>query len=700
MVNVNSSYDRLKGKILTPRHKDFEAARALFNGAIDIRPALIAQCSSVDDVRAALALARAEHLPIAVRSGGHSPSGTSLVPGGLVIDLRRMNHVRVDPELRTAVVGGGALWSEFDRAAQPFGLATTGGRISSTGVGGLTLGGGSGWLERKFGLACDNVIEMKLVTAAGELLTVSEKENADLLWALRGGGGNFGIVTEFTFRLHAVPSMTVGILIYPPDRGERVARRYRDFMHEAPDEVGGQFTFMITPPAPFVPPHLVGTQVCAAIVTYIGGQRKATRLMAPLIDLRPQVRVIMELPYADLQCMVDEPPGARNYPTVEHLNDLSDAAVKAYCSRAADLPFRSQYHLIPWGGAVARGASGSPLSTRDAAWLVHPLAVWDSPADDDHAITWVRDVQATMRPWGTGGAYLNFVGDEGEQRVVAAFGEANYAQLAALKAACDPDNVFNRWHNIRPRAAGATAAQDAHTRLTDLRVRWRARTAVPHLLHIDSSARGADSLTRQLSACYVAAWKTRHPEGTVTYRDLATITPDPVSADWITGVFAPAEYHTRASKAAVDAAETLIREVEAADVLALGVPMYNLSVPASFKAWIDQIIMVGRTCTIDADGRPLGLLAGKKAVVLRASGSDYANPMFTPYDFHQPYLRTVLGLVGITDIEFIAANREEIETTMRAAQTAIVNSLKPDGPPSSYSTGGDGGYGAALTAVL
>jgi FAD/FMN-containing dehydrogenase len=443
-----------RGTVLEPADAGYEDARAIFNSMIESQPAVIAQCAGADDVATAIAFARESGLEIAVRSGGHSVAGASLTEGGLVIDMRRMNTVEVDPDARTATVGGGATWSDVDQATQPHGLATTGGRVSTTGVAGLTLGGGSGWLERKFGLACDNLLSVELATADGRTVTASEEENPELFWALHGGGGNFGIATEFTFRLGELPEFAIALLLFKPERGPEVLRAYRDLIEDgAPDELGGGVLYITGPPEEFVPEDLRGRLTTGLLATYTGSEPQLRDLIAPLLELGPDGEMITPIPYAQLQSMLDDPPGFRNYWSVEYVNELPDEAVDRFCARSADMivPSPSQHIVFPWGGAVARNADGWPTGDRSAPWAVHPLGLWEDPADDDRGRQWSRDLCADMKPWATGGVYLNFVGDEGEDRVVAGYGgRASYDRLAAVKAEYDPDNLFHLNHNIKP----------------------------------------------------------------------------------------------------------------------------------------------------------------------------------------------------------------------------------------------------------
>ncbi|MCG5215799.1 FAD-binding oxidoreductase [Streptosporangium sp. KLBMP 9127] len=443
---------RLAGDFVLPGDPSYDESRAIFNGMIDRHPAIIARCANPNDVILAIRAARDLGLEIAVRSGGHGVAGRAVTEGGLVIDLRRMDTVTVDPAARTANVGGGAPMSRLDRATQPYNLATTGGRVSTTGVGGFTLGGGSGWIERKFGLACDNLLAVEVVTADGEVVRASDDENADLFWALHGGGGNFGVATSFTFRLHPLPAMTIAMLLWRPEAGPEVVRAYRDFMETAPDEVGGGVFYITGPPEEFVPEHLVGRLVCAVIVTYTGGEQEARGVLEPLCRLGHDGEMLAELPYADLQCMLDDPPGYRNYWSAEHLDAFPDNAVDAFCDLAGHMivPSPSQQVLLPMGGAVGRGPSGYPIPWRQAEWVVHPLGLWEKPADDVQARRWASAVRTDLKPWASGAVYLNFIGDEGQERVVAGLGRENYTRLAEVKARYDPGNVFRLNHNIKP----------------------------------------------------------------------------------------------------------------------------------------------------------------------------------------------------------------------------------------------------------
>jgi FAD/FMN-containing dehydrogenase len=441
------------GSVLTEAEAGYEEARKIFNSMIDRRPVVIAQCKSPADIAAAIAFGRERDLELAIRGGGHSVAGASLTDGGLVIDVRRMNQVTVDPEARTATAEGGATWAAFDHATQPHGLMAPGGRVSTTGVAGLTLGGGSTWLERRFGFACDNLLSVELITADGETVTASEDSNPELFWALHGGGGNFGVATKLAFRLQELPAATLGLVLWPADRGLEIARTYRDLIDGgAPDELGGALAYITGPPEDFVPDHLQNELCAGAIVVYAGAEEKMRETCAPILDLAPEAELIAEMPYAEIQCAIDDPSGYRNYWSVEHMTGFPDEAVELFCQRAAEMvvPSPSQHIMFPWGGAVSRSADDWPLPHREAPWAVHPLGLWERPEDDNRAVAWARGICSDMRPWATGGVYLNFVGDEGADRVAAGYGPDNYERLVEVKTRFDPDNVFHLHHNIKP----------------------------------------------------------------------------------------------------------------------------------------------------------------------------------------------------------------------------------------------------------
>jgi len=444
------------GEVLSPSDGPaYDAARAVFNALFDRRPGLIARPASTKDVVAALAFARSRGLPIAVRGGGHSVAGYSAIDGGLLIDLGAMRRVRVDAVSRRARVQGGANWGEVDRETQAHGLATTGGRVTSTGVAGYTLGSGSGWLERLHGLSCDNLISAELVTADGRVLTASATENEDLFWGLRGGGGNFGIVTEFELRLHPVgPIVLAGLLLYPRSQAPEVCRFYRDFMTDAPREVGGALVLMHAPPAPFVPPELVGRPAVAVIAAWFGDIEAGTSALAPLRAFgSPAADVVQPMPYCALQSLIDGAnlPGRRNYWRSENLGGLTDEAIDATvaCASTASSPF-SVMILQRYGGAVADVAEdATALGGRSSPWQYHCYGIW-TDADDERHIRWVRATEQAMRPWTSGRVSLNFVSEVTDERVRSSFGPDKYRRLVALKDKYDPGNVFRMNQNVPP----------------------------------------------------------------------------------------------------------------------------------------------------------------------------------------------------------------------------------------------------------
>ena len=445
------------GEQIAPSDSRYDEVRAVFNAMVDKRPALIARCTGPQDVELALAYALEHDLPVAVRAGGHSVAGMSLNDGGVVIDVRPMAEVTVDARRRTVRTGAGATWSELDRRTQQFGLATTGGRVSTTGVAGFTLGGGSGWIERRFGLACDNLIGIELVTADGERVIATEDENPELLWAHKGGGGNFGVVTSLELRLHEVgPMIFGGLVLYDPADGPTVAKALRDYYADAPDEAGLALAYLTAPPEPFIPAEWQGRVMMGLAGMWAGDVEEGKRALHDLIgSARPIVNLFGEMPYVELQSMIDDPPGKRNWWTADYLGELPDEAIAEICAYSARMPRSfTQALLLPWGGAVARGGDGTPMTHRDAAWVMHPFCVWEGEEHDAEHIGWGREGHEVVAPWKTGGTYLNFVGDEGGDRVRAAFGDS-YDRLATLKASWDPDNVFRGNQNIVPAAARA-----------------------------------------------------------------------------------------------------------------------------------------------------------------------------------------------------------------------------------------------------
>jgi FAD/FMN-containing dehydrogenase len=437
---------RLQGGLHGPGDEAYEDACTLFNTMIERRPRLVAECLLVDDVVATLAFAREHDLSVAVRAGGHSVAGLSLCDDGVVLDIRGLSEIEVDPGRRVARVGGGAVGASLDRATQAHGLATTGGRVSTTGVAGLTLGGGSGWLERKHGLACDNLLAAELVTWEGRIVRASEDENPELLWALRGGGGSFGVVTALELQLHPLdPEVYAGLALFDSARAHEVVRAFRDLMNAAPDELSLACAFITTPDDDEeIPAALRGQPAVAVVGMWAGSVADGEQALAPIRALRPEADYFAPTTYAEFQCSVDDPPGYRNYWTAENMVDLPDDAIDQLVRRATELPAGpSQLFIVAWGGQLRRiDASHSPLAGREARFIVHPLLLWDESCDDERCREIARRFRSDMRPWSTGASYPNFLGDEGVSRMSAAFG-ASAERLAEVKAEWDPHNVFH-----------------------------------------------------------------------------------------------------------------------------------------------------------------------------------------------------------------------------------------------------------------
>ncbi len=447
------------GELLTPGANRYDEARAVFNGMIDRRPALIAVCGSTDDVAAAVNYGRDQGLPLSVYGGGHGVTGAAVVDDGLVIDMRGMKGIAVDAEARTVRAEAGLNWGEFDAATQEHGLAVTGGRVPDTGVAGLALGSGSGWLERKLGFTCDNLIGAEVVTADGRVVKASADENPELFWGLRGGGGNFGVVTAFYLQLHPIgPLLLGGLLAWPAPMAGDVVRFWRDFMTSAPDEVGSALAFITAPPADFVPEPVRGHPILGCVVCYAGDVEAGEEVMRPLREFGPPpLDLLGPMPYVAVQDLITEgnPRGLRNYWSADFLAELPDDAIDAHVAHSTKpvSPF-SQMLIVAGGGAIARvPEDATAFSGRTAPFNAHYLSLWQDEADDEKNIAYTRAIASAMKPWTTGRVYLNFIGDEGMDRIEASFGKEKYARLQSLKAEWDPDNLFRHNQNIRPAPA-------------------------------------------------------------------------------------------------------------------------------------------------------------------------------------------------------------------------------------------------------
>lgn len=444
----------LRGQVITPSNDNYDEARTIWNGDIDRRPAIIARCSSVDDVRAALAFGRSNDLAIAVKSGGHSMPGFSMVDDALVIDTRPMNEVKVDVKAKRATVQGGALWSELDSATQEHGLAVTGGEVSHTGVAGLTLGGGFGHLARKLGLAVDNLLEVQIVTADGEVLRANADENADLFWAVRGGGGNFGIVTEFVFKLSPIgPTVLGGLAFYAADQGPEFLRRYSAFCANCPDEVRTEVGYLHAPPMDFVPKDVqlkpgYAMVVCGTDVDLAEKTVAEMRKFGP-----PLFDVIGPMPYLALQSMFDTAlaPGTRTYTKARNLNALTDGAIDAITSSCAKMPpGRSMAFLMQMGGAVNRVPDdATAYGGRTAAFQAAFFGIWESEGDKQVNADWARAAWKTLEPHAEG-AYVNLSDTQDLTALEQTYGKAKFEKLRKIKAKYDPENVFRLNQNIPP----------------------------------------------------------------------------------------------------------------------------------------------------------------------------------------------------------------------------------------------------------
>ncbi len=444
----------LRGALLQPDDTGYEAARKVYNGMIDRWPRFIVRCSNVADVIAAVKFAGKHQLLVAVRGGGHHGAGLGTCDDGLVIDLSRMKGIRVDPIARTVQVEGGCTWGDVDHTTHAFGLATPSGIISTTGVGGLTLGGGLGHLTRKYGLAIDNLLAVDMVLADGRFVTVSAEEHEELFWAIRGGGGNFGIVTSFLFQLHPLRTVYAGPMLWPLDRATEAMQFYRDFITQAPDDINGFFAFLRVPPGPPFPTHLHHQTLCGVVWCYTGPLVKADDIFRPIRALGlPALDLVGPLPYPALQGMFDAlyPPGLQWYWRADFVKELSDDAIARHVQYGVQIPtLHSTMHLYPINGAVHRvGKQDTAFSYRDATWAQVIVGVDPDPTNNARIIAWTKDYWEALHPYSAGGAYVNFLMDEGQERIRATYRD-NYDRLVLIKNKYDPTNLFRVNQNITP----------------------------------------------------------------------------------------------------------------------------------------------------------------------------------------------------------------------------------------------------------
>jgi hypothetical protein len=444
-----------RGTLIGPEDGDYEEARAVYNAMIDKRPGLIARCADPEDVARVVRFARDHELLLAIRGGGHNGAGLGTCDGGVVIDLSSFKDIEVDPNARTVRVGGGCTWGEVDQATGEFGLATPSGIISTTGVAGLTLGGGLGHLTRGYGLTIDNLLEAEMVLASGESVRVNADEHPDLFWAIRGGGGNFGVVTSFLFRLHEVGTVFGGPTFWPADAGAEVLSAYREFLPTAPRELGAFFAFHIVPPGPPFPEQIHLQPVCGVVWCYVGSEEQAAKAMAPLLDNVPEplMHGVQSMPHAMLQGAFDGiyPAGDQWYWRADFVNDVPDEAVQIHQRFGGSLPtMKSAMHLYPIDGAAHDvDPADTAWSYRDATYNAVFVGVDSDPANAGKVRDWAIGYHEALHPFSAGGAYVNMMMDEGQERVRASY-RHNYDRLASIKRTYDPDNLFRVNQNIQP----------------------------------------------------------------------------------------------------------------------------------------------------------------------------------------------------------------------------------------------------------
>ena len=445
----------LRGKLIQPGDEGYDQARQVHNGMIDKQPGLIARCVDVADVIRCVNFGRENGITVAIRGGGHNAGGLGICDGGLVIDLSPMKGVWVDPVKRTVLVQPGCTLGDVDHATHVFGLATPSGQFSTTGVAGLTLGGGIGHLTRKYGLSIDNLLSVDMVLADGSFVTANAKENADLFWAVRGGGGNFGVVTSFLFRLHPVSTVYAGPMLWHLDQAAEVMKWYRGFIDQAPDDLNGFFAFLTVPPVPLFPENLHLKKMCGIIWCYTGPLDKAEEVFKPIrqISGKPALDFVGPLPFPAFNSMFDGlyPPGLQWYWKADFVNELSDEAIAQYTKYGSELPTPlSTMHLYPVNGAATRvGKNDTAFSFRDVKWAEVIAGIDPDPANNEKIINWAKEYWEAVHPYSAGGAYINFMMEEGQERIKATYRD-NYKRLVAIKTKYDPDNLFHVNQNIKP----------------------------------------------------------------------------------------------------------------------------------------------------------------------------------------------------------------------------------------------------------
>ncbi len=451
---IESLRESVRGPVITPEDEGYDDARRVYNAMIDKRPRVIVQPANTGDVMAAVNFARDNDLPVATRGGSHSVPGFGTCDDGLVIDLSHRRSVRVNPLTRTARAEGGATWGDFNAATYPFGLATTGGIISTTGVGGLTLGGGIGYLSRGLGLSCDNLISADVVTADGEFHVASEKENDDLFWAIRGGSGNFGVVTSFEFMLHPVKDIYGGPMFFELEHARDVLRFYREYIEDAPEEMGAFPAFQIAPPLPFIPENRHGEPFIALVTCWAGDLEDGPRALEPFRDFAPiMAEHVGPMPYPALNSAFDAlvPPGLQHYWKASFNRELNDDTIEAHLQHGPKVPVvNSTMHIYPINGACHRVAEGATaFAYRDASFATVIAGMWPDPSKNEESIAWVRDYYDATAPHAQEGGYINFMADDDQDRIRTNY-KGNYDRLVSIKREYDPGNLFRVNQNIRP----------------------------------------------------------------------------------------------------------------------------------------------------------------------------------------------------------------------------------------------------------
>lgn len=444
----------LRGELIQPGDAKYDEARKVYNGMINRRPRLIVQCVDVADVIASVNFARENRLILSVRGGSHNVTGSSVCDGGLVIDLSRMKGIRVDPAKRTVRAQGGCTWGDVDHATAAFGLATPGGIISTTGIGGLTLGGGIGYLTRKCGLSCDNVVSADVVTADGRFVVANDKENADLYWGIRGGGGNFGVVTSFEFKLYPISTVYAGPVLYPLEKSREALKMFRDFITKAPEDVNAFFAYLIVPPGDPFPANLHNKTVCGVVAMYTGPIDQAEAALKPLRQFGPPKLDFMgPVPFSAVQGMFDAlvPAGLQHYWKADFVKEITDEYIEGHAKFGPSIPtVNSAMHIYPINGAAQRMKKDeTAFNYRDANFVHVIAAMYTNPADTNKNMTWVKDYYNALHPHSAGGAYVNFLMDEGDERIAATYRDS-YQKLVALKNKYDPTNLFHMNQNIKP----------------------------------------------------------------------------------------------------------------------------------------------------------------------------------------------------------------------------------------------------------